>query len=154
MLRTTNLAVLATTGLALACATEPESSIVRSPVILGVDHAIGRQALDSVYWYSGYRPESLVVAKGIVHLAMPAGSLGHRVEMLPQGCQFEGAPFGVVRSVARQAWRNVGSRVGADTVIVTVPGPKIERETWLSRRTCGPGRVTVRLDPDRMRGDK
>ena len=136
-----------------ACAA-PEFPVVQRPstVVVGVSPPLGRQALDSIYWYTGFRPDSLVIAAGVLRLAMPAGSVGQELESSRAGCSSPAIPFGVVQRVAREGWRNAGQRAGADTVIVTVGQLLVERRTWAGRTSCGAGPAMMRIGPDELRG--
>lgn len=155
MLRAIRMAASLTAALAVGCV-EPELPLAQRtpPVILGVERATARRALDSVYWYSGYRPESVVVANGILRVAMPAGSIGQEVQLLPNGCHGAAPPPGVVGLVAREAWKNAGRSAGARTVIVTVGKLEVERKTWYRRTSCASGPAMTRLDPETLDSER
>ena len=140
-------------ALVLAQGCTPELPEVRRPetVIVGLEHAAASQALDSIYWYTGFRPETVGVANGILHLAMPAHSVGHELTSSRSGCESPAIPFGVVQRVAREAWRNAGQRAGADTVIVTVGKLEIEGRNWQGRVACGSGPAMMRIGPAQLR---
>lgn len=153
MIRLIGIAAIATVCLLQACA--PDLPVVKRRVttVVGLDQNVGKQTLDSIYWYTGFRPDSLVLAAGILRLVMPAESVGHEIESSPTGaCTSHAIPFGVVRRVARVAWRNAGQPVGADTVFVTVGKLKIEARGWGGHRMCSSGPAGMRVTPEQLRG--
>ena len=133
----------------------PELPEVGRPetVIVGLEPAAARQALDSIYWYTGFRPDTIAVANGILHLAMPANSVGHEVSSSRSGCVGLAIPFGVVQRVAREAWRNAGQGAHADTVIMRIAKLEIEGRNWQGRVACGSGPAMMRIEPDQLEGE-
>jgi hypothetical protein len=145
--------IAATIGLLQACSPQLPVIQKRETVLLGVSRPIGQQTLDSIYWYTGFRPDSMVVAPGILRLAMPAGSVGQEIESSPSGnCTSPAIPFGAVLRLAREAWRNAGQSAGADTVIITVGELQIEKRTWGGHVSCGAGPAMMRIGPSQLRG--
>jgi hypothetical protein len=135
------LFVLAAAVGCVAPATPEEAAI---PLVLeGVDPARGRRAVDSVYWYTAARPESVVVRHGVARVALPAGALGQRVVRVGNGCDVIRPPEGAFGEVARRARR----ALDVDTVVVTQAQLVGERRNWAGMRTCGDGPSLVRFDP-------
>ena len=125
---------------------EPE----RPVVVVGVDAARGQRTADSVYWYTGARPESVVVRGGVGHVALPAGALGQRVVRAGDDCDGIRPPHGALREVARRA-RAV---LGVDTVVVTQARLMVERRTWSGSRVCGEGPSLARFDASYLDADR
>ncbi len=112
----------------------------REPVatFVGIDAAVGRRMVDSVFWYTGFRPDSIVVEGNRLRVGMPGGSLGERREFTADGCRSYGAPPGIIEAVARHALRNIDTPISIETVDISIGTAEISQKRWFGRyRSCG-----------------
>lgn len=133
---------LATTALCAlasgACGRAPSATDSHALVanLAPADTQAARRMGDSVYRYAGSRPDAVVLRPGALVLHMPAGALGESARMARGGCTVSGPPFVVAQTVARHAYRELGSARGVDTVFVVTASVAAGRRGWFGRGTC------------------
>ena len=131
-------------AVAVGCVAPAPSLEHERPVVLeGVDQARGQSAVDSIYWYTGARPESLLVRGSVARVAVPPGGLGQRVIRVGDRCDVIRPPEGAFGEVAWRARR----ALGVDTVVVTQAQLVGELRSWAGVERCGDGPSLVRFDP-------
>lgn len=118
-----------------ACRSEPPELSARAPVIRvsPADTLAARRMAERVYWNSGFWPDTITLRSNVLLVHMPPGSLGERLRIRGNACDAGNAPYGIVRTVARRAFRDFGSTHGVSMVVVTIPGMSVERRSMFER---------------------
>jgi hypothetical protein len=120
---------------------------VNDPTVIGLEAEAGRAALDSIFWYTGFRPDSIIVGEGVLRLTMPPESVGQTVVATGKACSSPAIPYGAARHLAQTAWRQVGRSVEADTVVLSFGKLEVKAKTPGGRASCSSGPATMRLEP-------
>ena len=89
-----------------------------STVVVGMSAERGRQLIDSVFWYTGVQPDSVVADAGMLRVVLPADALGHGVQMEDVGCRGREPGRGAVQTLAAHAWASRDAGIVRDTILV------------------------------------
>lgn len=143
--------------LAAACA--PAETPTRPPerpsVIIGMPNRNGVAMIDSVYWYMGIRPDTVMAQNGMLRVVVPGNAFERRVVFTATGCYVGPVPpLGALRSVALHAWTARDSSIRSDTVQVVIPiiSDTLRHRSWLggTAKSCGSGTVSALIDAAKL----
>ena len=127
----------------------PRPPVETQPVLVEFDGDRGRQLIDSVFWYTGVRPDSVIGRGGTLRLVLPPGTFGHGARMHPAGCSDRTPGMGAVHTLAAHAWASRDARITRDTIeivfaesAVAVGGASMRGST---ARSCSAGPAVIHI---------
>jgi hypothetical protein len=133
-----------------ACASpRPQAPVNDSPVVLGLSTVRGQALVDTLFWYTGVRPDSVIVAEGALRFVLPPTAFGHGLRMDAHGCSDTPLAVGAIRGFAAHAWALRDATVTRDTIEVVFAKVTAteQRASALSSdtRSCSVGPATLHL---------
>lgn len=120
------------------------------PVVVGFSDSGGQQLLDTLYWYTGVLPDSVIVRDGVLRLVLPPLAFGHGSRMDSIGCAELPLAMGAIRTLASTAWAHRDASVTRDTVEIVLSKATVGVEHTLiggsAWRRCSAGPATLEID--------